>query len=98
MVKDSEFLSFSTIYCGKTLSDNKDRTTPVHYSTICKWELRGQDRRVANIFFKLKKLKLNKFKIISACISLRKCKTKGTKYTAGDLNLDDYVNKLFHQD
>ena len=57
MDKDSEFLSFPTIYCGKTRPDNKDRTTPVHYSTICKWELRSQDRRVAqsapNIFYKL---------------------------------------------
>ena len=36
MDKDSEFLSFPTIYWGKTRPDNKDRTTPVHYSTICK--------------------------------------------------------------
>ena len=50
MGKDSEFLSFLPIYCGKTQPNNKDRTTPVHYSTICKWELRSQDRRV-NIFF-----------------------------------------------
>ena len=27
-----------------------------------------------------------------------KCKTKGIKYTAGDLKSDDYVNKLIHQD
>ena len=47
MDKDSEFLSFPTIYCGKTRADNKDRTKPVYYSTICKWELRSQDRRVA---------------------------------------------------
>ena len=56
MDKDSEFLSFPTIYCGKTQPDRKDRTTPVHYSTICTWELRCQDRRVAqsvpNIFYK----------------------------------------------
>ena len=60
MVKDSEFLSFPTIYCVKTRPDNKGRTAPVHYSTICKWELRSQDRRLAqsvpNIFFKLKKI------------------------------------------
>ena len=46
MDKESEFLSFPTIYCGKTRAYNKDRTTPVHYNTICKWELRSQDRRV----------------------------------------------------
>ena len=37
MDKDSEIQSFPTIYCGKTRADIKDRTTPVHYSTICKW-------------------------------------------------------------
>ena len=34
----------------------------------------------------------------SACISLRKCKTKGKKYTAGDLKSEDYLNKLVHLD
>ena len=101
MDKDSEFLSFPTIYCGKSRADNKERTTPVHYSTICKWELRSQDRRVAqsvpNIFYKLKKLQIKQIQN-SACISLRKCKTKGTKFTAGDLKSDDYVNKLIHRD
>ena len=38
MGKDSEFLSFPTIYCGKTRADNKDRMTPVQYSTIYKWQ------------------------------------------------------------
>ena len=37
MDKESEFLSFPTIYCGQTRADNKERTTPVHYSTVCKW-------------------------------------------------------------
>ena len=62
---------------------------------------RSQDRRVAqsvpNIFYKLKKLQIKQIQN-SACISLRKCKTKGTKYTAGELKSDDYVNKLIHQD
>ena len=101
MDKDSEFLSFPTIYCGKTRPDNKDRTTPVHYSTICRWELRSQDRRVAqsvpNIFYKLKKLQIKQIQN-SVFISPRKCKTTGTKYTAGDLKSDDYVNNLIHQD
>ena len=34
----------------------------------------------------------------SASISLRKRKTKGKKYTAGDLKSDDYVNKLIQLD
>ena len=101
MAKDSEFLSFPTIYCGKARADNKDRTTPVHYSTICKWDLRSQDRRVAqsvpNTFYKSKKLQIKQIQN-SACISLRKCKTKGTKYTLGDLKSEDYVKKLIQQD
>ena len=101
MDKESEFLSFPTIYCGQTRADNKERTTPVHYSTVCKWELRSQDRRVAqsvpNIFYKLKKLQIKQIQN-SASISLRKCKTKGKKYTAGDLKSDDYVNKLIQLD
>ena len=56
MDKDSVFLSFPTIYCGKNSTDNKDTTTPVHCSTIYKWELRSQDTRVAH-FYKIK----NKF-------------------------------------
>ena len=40
--KDSDLLSFPTIYRGKAQADNKDRSTPVHYSTICKSELRSQ--------------------------------------------------------
>ncbi len=54
--KDSEFLSFPSIYFGKRQVDNSERLVPVHYSTICKWELRSKDRKVAqsvpNIFYK----------------------------------------------
>lgn len=61
---------------------------PVHYSTVCKWELRNRDRRTAesvpNIFFKLKKLQIKQIQD-SASLSLRKCKTKGKKYTAGQI-------------
>ena len=60
MDKDSEFLSFPTIFAGKRRTDNKNRKVPVSYSTVAKWELRCQDRRAAqsvpNLFYKLKKL------------------------------------------
>ena len=73
MDKDSEFLSFPTIFCGKCRTDNKDRKTPVSYSTVAKWELRCQDRRAAelvpNLFFKLKKLQIKQIRD-TACISL----------------------------
>jgi hypothetical protein len=91
--KDSEFLSFPTIYCGKRRTDNSERLVPVHYSTICKWELRSKDRRVAqsvpNIFYKLKKLQIKQIQG-SASLSLRKC--KGKTYTAGDLKSESSVN------
>ncbi|XP_078380326.1 uncharacterized protein LOC144663301 [Oculina patagonica] len=99
--RDSEFLSFPTIYCGTRRADNNDRLVPVHYSTICKWELRSQDRRVAqsvpNIFYKLKKLQVKQIQG-SASLSLRKCKKKGKKYTAGDLKSAESLEKLIHLD
>ena len=39
MDKDSEFPSFPTIYCGKRQADNSEKRVPIHYSTMCKWEL-----------------------------------------------------------
>jgi len=100
MDKDSEYLSFPTIFCGKRRAENNERKVPVSYSTITKWELRCQDRRAAmsvpNIFYKLKKLQIKQIQD-SACISLRKCKTKG-KRTAGDLKSEDSLNKLVHLD
>ena len=101
MDKDSESLSFPTIYCGKRQADNSERLVPVHYSTLCKWELRSKDRRVAqsvpNIFYKLKKLQIRQIQG-SASLSLRKCKTKGKVYTAGDLKSESSVNKLINLD
>ncbi len=101
MDKDSEFLSFPTIYCGKRQPDNSERLVPVHYSTMCKWELRSKDRRVAqsvpNIFYKLKKLQIRQIQG-SASLSLRKCKTKGKTYTAGDLKSESCVDKLINLD
>ena len=101
MDRDSEYLSFPTIFCGKRRPNNNERKVPVSYSTVAKWELRCQDRRAAksvpNIFYKLKKLQIKQIQD-SACISLRKCQTKGKKYTAGDLKSEDYLNKLVHLD
>ena len=101
MDKDSEYLSFPTIFCGKRRPDNNKRKVPVSYSTVAKWELRCQDRRVAmcvpNIFYKLKKLQIKQIQN-TASIALRKCKTKGKKYTAGELKSENYLNKLVHLD
>ena len=99
--KDSEYLSFPSIFCGKQRPDNNERKVPVSCSTIAKWELRSQDRRsamsVPNIFYKLKKLQIRQIQD-SACISLGKCRTKGKCFTAGDLKSEDYLNKLVHLD
>ena len=44
----------------------KGRKVPVSYSTACKWELRSQDRKVAqsvpNTFYKLKKLQIRQIR------------------------------------
>ena len=99
--KESEFLSFPTIHCGKRRPDNRDCQVPVHYSTVCKWELRCQDRRVAqsvpNIFYKLKKLQIKRIQD-SASISIRKCKTKSKNITAGDLKSQHSIEKLINLD
>ena len=99
--KDSEYLSFPSIFCGKRRPDNNERNVPGSYSTIAKWELRSKDSRAAmsvpNIFYELKKLQIKQIQE-SVCISLRKCKTKGKCLTAGDLKSEDYLNKLVHLD
>ena len=99
--KDSEILSFPTIFCGKRRPDNSEHHVPVQYSAVCKWELRCQDRRVAqsvpNIFYKLKKLQIKRIQD-TASIALRKCKNKGRKVTAGDLKSDASINKLINVD
>ena len=92
--QNPEYLSFPTIFCGKKRSN--ERQVPVQYSTICKWELHSRDRRAAesvpNIFYKLKKLQIKRIQD-SAGISIRKCKTKGKKYTAQDFKTEDGVKK-----
>ena len=58
---DAEYLSFPTIFCGQRRASDKERNSSVHYTEICRYELRSVDRRVAtnipNMFFKLKRYK-----------------------------------------
>ena len=65
--KDAEYLAFPSIFCGECRPNNNDRHLPIHYSDICKYELRSVDRRLAkhipNMFFKLKNYKWNRFLI-----------------------------------
>ena len=55
---DAEYLCFPTIFCGERRPSKEERTVPVYYSDIVKWELRSVDRRAAqsapNIFLNTK--------------------------------------------
>ena len=52
--KFSEEMAYPGIFLGQGRPENDKRLTPVHYSEICKSELRRSDRRAAmcveNIF------------------------------------------------
>lgn len=91
--KYSEFLAFPAIYCGQARPDNSLRLVPLHYSTICKWELRNIDRRCAtcipNLFYKLKKLQIKQIQD-KVMLAIRKCKLNCKKYTAAQV-LDSIV-------
>ena len=56
----SEELAYPGIFLAQKRPDNRSRFTKVHYSEICRSELRMSDRRAAmcveNIFFKTKKI------------------------------------------
>lgn len=75
----SEYLAVPTIYCGHARPDNSLRSIPVHYSNICKWELRNVDMAaMPNIFYKLKRLQIKQIRD-KVTLAVRKCKTKGKK-------------------
>ncbi len=59
---NAEYLSFPTIFCGKTRPKNTERHRKVHTSSIFKAEMRNADLRVAtniqNIFWKAKHMQV----------------------------------------
>ncbi len=59
----SEEMAYPGIFLGQKRPNEEQRLRSVHYSEICKSELRRSDRRAAmcveNIFFKTKKLQMN---------------------------------------
>ena len=83
-----EYLAFPTIFYGQT---REKGNIHVHYSDICKYELRSVDRCVAkhvpNMFFKLKKIQM---KSITGTVGLamRRYQSKGKKIRVCDV-LDD---------
>ena len=99
--KYCEELAYPNIFCGQRRADNNERYVPVHYSDICKSELRHTDRRAAkcveNIFFKTKKLQM-KILLGKSQIALRKHKTGSNRITAGQLKKEGALEKLMHAD
>ena len=93
----AEVLSFPTIFCGVKRYENSERYVPLHYSSICKWELRNVDRRVAlnvpNIFFKLKRLQIKQL-CDKVSLAIRKCKVNKKKYTAGEILTPGFVENI----
>ena len=86
---DAEYLSFPTIFCGQRRASDEERDSSVHYTEICKYELRSVDRRVAtnipNVFFKLKKVQM---KHVLDTVSLAMRRVKGKHVCAKNV-LDD---------
>ena len=86
--KDAEYLSFPTIYCGERMNTKCIATNKIHYSDLCKWELRNVDRRVANnipnLFFKAKKLQIKQV-AEKGSLAIRRVQTKGNVYTASQM-------------
>ena len=44
---DAEYLSFPTIFCGEKRASDEERNTPVHYTEICRYELKS-DRQTCS--------------------------------------------------
>ena len=97
----SEEMAYPGIFLGQKRPDEKERLRNVHYSEICKSELRRSDRRAAmcveNIFFKAKKLQM-KFLIGQSQIALRKNKVGNRTLTAGVLKTTEGLQSLINHD
>ena len=97
----SEEMAYPGIFLGQKRPDDKERLRNVHYSEICKSELRRSDRRAAmcveNIFFKAKKLQM-KFLIGQSQIALRKNKMGNRTLTAGVLKTTEGLQSLINHD
>ena len=99
--ENAEYLAFPSIFCGQKRPDNSERSHIVHYSDICKYELRCVDRRVAsnipNIFFKLKRLQIKQV-CDKVTLAVRRFKTKGKKLKVKDILDDTERQRLINLD
>ena len=93
--KYSEELAYPGIFLG-LFPDNTSWLTDVHYSEICKSELRRSNRRAAvcieNIFFEAKKL------LGQTQVALRKCQRNNGTITAGHLKQPGMLQSMIHHD
>ena len=84
--KYSEESTYPGIFLGQKRPDNDSRITPVHYSEICRSELRRSDGRpamcVENIFFKTKQLQM-KILLGKSQVTVRKCHRNNRSIKAG---------------
>ena len=99
--KYSEEFAYPGIFIGQKRPENDDRPVNIHYSDICKSELRQSDRIAAmcieNIFFKAKKLQM-KILLGKSQVVLRKCKRINRNLTAGHLKQEGALERLVHLD
>ena len=97
----SEELAYPGIFLGQKQPENKDRLVSVHYSDICKSELRQSDRRAAmcveNISFKANKLQM-KILLGKSQVALRKCKGNSRSLNTGQLKSEGAIERLIHLD
>ena len=95
--RHSEELAYPGIFLGQPRPESKF----VHYSDICKSELRRSDRRAAmcveNIFFKAKKLQM-KILLGKSNIALRKCKGNNRNLSARHLKQEGAIDRLMRFD
>ena len=99
--KYSEELAYPGIFLGQKRPDNTNSLTKVHYSEICKSELRRSERRAAmcveNIFFKTKKLQM-KILLGQSQVALRKCQRNSSTITAGQLKQPGALDNMIDHD
>ena len=97
----AEELAYFGIFLGQKRPENNDRLVNVHYSDICKSELRRSDRRAAmcveNLFFKAKKLQM-KILLGKSQVALRKCKGNSRTLNAAQLKQEGAIENLIHHD
>ena len=97
----SEELAYSGIFLGQRRPENEEHMVELHYSEICKSELRGSNRRAAmcveNIFCKTKTLQM-KILLGQSQIALRKCNGNSRIRNAGNLKQQGTFDSLIFHD